>query len=172
MSESFSSLSVAFIAAIIFMYLIMVVLYNNWLHPFVVLFTIPLAIIGALFALALANENLSLFSILGIIMLSGLVAKNAILVIDFANELLHQGKLLLDAVLEAVLLRFRAILMTNISMIIGLIPLAVSASAGSEWKNGIGWVLIGGLTVSMFLSMIIVPMIYYMIERMKLKFAG
>ncbi|MCB0855167.1 MAG: efflux RND transporter permease subunit, partial [Bacteroidetes bacterium] len=69
-------------------------------------------------------------------------------------------------------LRFRAILMTNISMIIGLIPLAVSASAGSEWKNGIGWVLIGGLTVSMFLSMIIVPMIYYMIERMKLKFAG
>jgi len=171
MSESFASLAIAFIAAILFMYLIMVLLYNNWLHPFVVLFTIPLAIIGALFALALANENLSLFTILGIIMLAGLVAKNAILVIDFANELIREGKSLIDAILEAVLLRFRAILMTNISMIIGLIPLAVSASAGAEWKNGIGWVLIGGLTVSMFLSMIIVPMIYYIFEKIKLKFA-
>jgi len=169
MSESFASLAIAFIAAILFMYLIMVLLYNNWLHPFVVLFTIPLAIIGALFALALANENLSLFTILGIIMLAGLVAKNAILVIDFANELIREGKALIDAILEAVLLRFRAILMTNISMIIGLIPLAVSASAGAEWKNGIGWVLIGGLTVSMFLSMIIVPMIYYIFEKIKLK---
>lgn len=169
MSESFTSLAIAFIAAILFMYLIMVLLYNNWVHPFVVLFTIPLAIIGALFALALANENLSLFTILGIIMLAGLVAKNAILVIDFANELISEGKALVDAICEAVLLRFRAILMTNISMIIGLIPLAVSVSAGSEWKNGIGWVLIGGLTVSMFLSMIIVPMIYYIFEKIKLK---
>jgi HAE1 family hydrophobic/amphiphilic exporter-1 len=138
----------------------------------VVLFTIPLAIIGALFALALANENLSLFTILGIIMLAGLVAKNAILVIDFANDLIKEGKALVDAILEAVLLRFRAILMTNISMIIGLIPLAVSASAGAEWKNGIGWVLIGGLTVSMFLSMIIVPMIYYTFEKLKIKIMG
>jgi len=172
MSESFTSLAIAFIAAILFMYLIMVLLYNNWVHPFVVLFTIPLAIIGALFALALANENLSLFTILGIIMLAGLVAKNAILVIDFANDLIKEGKALVDAILEAVLLRFRAILMTNISMIIGLIPLAVSASAGAEWKNGIGWVLIGGLTVSMFLSMIIVPMIYYTFEKLKIKIMG
>ena len=170
MGDSFSALGVAFLAAIIFMYLIMVLLYNNWLHPFVVLFTIPLAVIGALFALALAGENLSLFTMLGIIMLSGLVAKNAILVIDFANELLREGKALVDAICEAVLLRFRAILMTNISMIIGLIPLAVSNGAGAEWKNGIGWVLIGGLTVSMFLSMIIVPMIYYIVEKLKSKF--
>jgi HAE1 family hydrophobic/amphiphilic exporter-1 len=170
MNESFASLAVAFIAAILFMYLIMVLLYNNWLHPFVVLFTIPLAIIGALFALALANQNLSMFTALGIIMLAGLVAKNAILVIDFANDLLTQGKELVEAITEAVLLRFRAILMTNISMIIGLIPLAVSSGAGSEWKSGIGWVLIGGLTVSMFLSMIIVPMIYYVVEKLKMKF--
>ncbi len=170
MAKSFASLGVAFAAAIVFMYLIMVLLYNNWLHPFVVLFTIPLAIIGALFALALAGANLSLFTILGIIMLSGLVAKNAILVIDFANELLSEGKTLIDAVCEAVLLRFRAILMTNISMIIGLIPLAISSGAGAEWKNGIGWVLIGGLTVSMFLSMIIVPMIYYVLEKLKVKY--
>lgn len=172
MEESFASLGIAFIAAILFMYLIMVLLYNNWLHPLVVLFTIPLAIIGALFALALANEDLSLFTILGIIMLSGLVAKNAILVIDFANELLKNGKELINALLEAVSLRFRAILMTNISMIIGLIPLAVSSSAGSEWKNGIGWVLIGGLAVSMFLSMIIVPLVFYMVERLKARFSS
>jgi len=169
MNDSFASLGVAFLAAIIFMYLIMVLLYNNWIHPFVVLFTVPLAIIGALFALALARQNLSLFSLLGIIMLAGLVAKNAILVIDFANELLADGKKLIDAVTEAVQLRFRAILMTNISMVIGLIPLAISKGAGAEWKNGIGWVLIGGLMLSMILSMVIVPMVYYAFERMRVK---
>jgi len=102
-------------------------------------------------------------------MLAGLVAKNAILVIDFANELLADGKKLIDAVTEAVQLRFRAILMTNISMVIGLIPLAISKGAGAEWKNGIGWVLIGGLMLSMILSMVIVPMVYYAFERMRVK---
>lgn len=102
-------------------------------------------------------------------MLAGLVAKNAILVVDFANELLTQRKELVDAISEAVRLRFRPIVMTNVSMIIGLFPLAFSQSEGAEWKNGIGWTLIGGLTVSMFLTMIIVPVIYYGFKRLKQK---
>jgi HAE1 family hydrophobic/amphiphilic exporter-1 len=172
MAESFISLGIAFIAAIIFMYLIMVLLYNNWFHPFIVLFTVPFAIIGALWGLALSNQDLSLFTILGIIMLSGLVAKNTILIIDFANELLNSGKSLVESLEEAVRLRFRAILMTNISMIIGLIPLAISTGAGAEWKNGVGWVLIGGLTVSMFLSLILVPLVYYVFEKIRIKLSG
>ncbi len=169
MAESFISLGLALLAAIISVYLIMVVLYDSWADPFVVMFSIPLSIIGAIWALALANQNLNIFSILGIVMLVGLVAKNAILIVDFANELLNEGKSLVQAIETAVELRFRPILMTNISMIIGLFPLAFSQSEGAEWKNGIGWTLIGGLTVSMFLSMIIVPIVFYLIKRVQQK---
>lgn len=172
MTDSFIDLGMAFIAAIVFAYLIMVLLYNSWADPFVVMFSIPLAIIGALGALALSANTLNIFSILGIIMLAGLVAKNAILVVDFANDLLEQGKNLIDSISEAVRLRFRPIVMTNVSMIIGLFPLALSQSEGAEWKNGIGWTLIGGLTVSMFLSMIIVPMIYYVFKRINEKYGS
>jgi len=170
MAESFADLGVAFLAAIIFVYLIMVVLYNSWVYPFVVLFSIPMALSGALYALALTNNNLSIFSILGIIMLVGLVAKNAILVVDFTNELKEKGMQVRESLMEAVKLRFRPILMTNISMIIGLLPLALSQGAGSEWKTGIGWTLIGGLFISMFLSMIIVPVVYYIMDRLIEKF--
>lgn len=169
MAESFADLGLAFLAAILSVYLIMVVLYNSWIDPFVVMFSIPLSITGALWALALTNFTLSIFSILGIIMLVGLVAKNAILIVDFANDLMTKQTDLIDAISEAVRLRFRPILMTNVSMIIGLIPLALSQSEGAEWKNGIGWTLIGGLTVSMFLSMIIVPVVYYMAKKLQQK---
>lgn len=169
MAESFVSLGLAFLAAILSVYLIMVVLYNSWADPFIVMFSIPLSITGALWALALTNIALSVFTILGIVMLVGLVAKNAILIVDFANELMLQGTALTDAISEAVKLRFRPILMTNVSMIIGLFPLALSTSEGAEWKNGIGWSLIGGMTVSMILSMIIVPVIYYMIKKLQLR---
>ena len=169
MAESFMDLSVAFLAAIISVYLIMVVLYNSWADPFIVMFSIPLAITGAIWALALTNITMSVFTILGIVMLVGLVAKNAILIVDFANELMHSGKSLIDAISEAVELRFRPILMTNVSMVIGLVPLALSKSEGAEWKNGIGWTLIGGLTVSMILSMIIVPVVFYMVKKLQLR---
>jgi len=169
MAESFADLGLAFLAAIISVYLIMVVLYNSWADPFIVMFSIPLSITGAIWALALTNLTMNIFSILGIVMLVGLVAKNAILIVDFANELMSQGKELVSSISEAVKLRFRPILMTNVSMIIGLIPLALSQSEGAEWKNSIGWSLIGGLTVSMILSMIIVPVVYYMVKRLQQK---
>lgn len=169
MAESFSDLALAFLAAIICVYLVMVVLYNSWADPFVVMFSIPLSITGAIWALALSNLTLNIFSILGMVMLVGLVAKNAILIVDFANELLDQGKELYEAISDAVELRFRPILMTNVAMIIGLLPLAFSQSEGAEWKNGIGWTLIGGMTVSMVLSMIIVPVVFYIVKRLQYK---
>lgn len=169
MTESFIDLGLAFLAAIISVYLIMVLLYNSWVDPLIVMFSIPMAITGAIWALALNNITMSVFTILGIVMLVGLVAKNAILIVDFANELLRKGNNITSAISEAVELRFRPILMTNVSMIIGLIPLALSKSEGAEWKNGIGWTLIGGLTVSMVLSMIIVPVIYYIVKRLQIR---
>ena len=169
MAESFAQLGVAIIAAILFVYFIMVVLYNNWIHPLVIMFSLPMAITGALWALGLASENLNVFTLLGMIMLIGLVTKNAILVVDFTNQELEGGRSLTDALINAVRLRFRPILMTNISMVIGLIPLATATGAGATWKTGLGWSLIGGMSLSMILTMIIVPVVYYLFERLSQK---
>ena len=165
-SDSFGSLLIALIASVIFVYLTMVALYDSYAYPFVVMFSMPLSIIGALLALALAGKSLSLFSIMGIIMLMGLVAKNAILVVDFANEMVNKGVKVYDAIVEATSLRFRPILMTNLALIFGLLPLALSNGPGAEWKSGIGWVLIGGLISSMFLSLIVIPVIYVLISKL------
>lgn len=168
-ADSAKSLMIALIASIIFMYLTMVALYNSYIYPLVVMLSLPLSIIGALLALALAGKSLSLFSIMGIIMLMGLVAKNAILVVDFANKLQEKGENAITAVIEATTARFRPILMTNMALIVGLLPIALASGAGAEWKNGLGWVLIGGLSSSMFLSFIIVPLLYVLLDRLVIK---
>jgi HAE1 family hydrophobic/amphiphilic exporter-1 len=167
--DAFGTLGFALLTAIFLVYLIMVALYESYLYPFVVLFTIPLAIVGALLGLALAKQTLSIFSIVGIIMLIGLVAKNAILVVDFTNHLKKLGKNTTDALLEATKTRLRPVLMTTVAMIIGLLPIALASGAASEWKNGIAWVLIGGLTSSMFLTLIIVPVMFLTMENLKLR---
>jgi len=167
--DAFGSLGIALILAIFLVYLIMVALYQSYLYPFVVLFTIPLAIIGAILALALTKSNLSLFSLMGMIMLVGLVAKNAILVVDFTNQLREKGYTAKDALIEATKIRLRPVLMTTVAMIIGLLPIALASGAASEWINGIAWVLIGGLTSSLFLTLIIVPLVYLLMEKAKMK---
>jgi HAE1 family hydrophobic/amphiphilic exporter-1 len=170
--DAFGSLGSALLIAIVLVYLIMVALYESYLHPFVVLFSIPLSIIGALLALALAGETLSIFTMLGIIMLVGLVLKNAILVVDFTNTLRKEGKEIHEALTLAVKLRLRPILMTAGATVIGMLPIALSHGTGSEWKSGLGWVLIGGMTSSMLLSLIVVPVVYSMAENTKSKVQG
>ncbi|MDX2127510.1 MAG: efflux RND transporter permease subunit [Chloroherpetonaceae bacterium] len=167
--DSFGSLGLAMLAGITFVYLIMVALYNSYLYPFVVLFSIPLAGIGAMFGLGLAAKTLSIFSMLGMIMLIGLVAKNAILLVDFTNKLKEEGMNTRDALLEAGRERLRPILMTTLTMIFGMMPIALSTSAGSEWKTGLAWVLIGGLTSSMLLTLLLVPIVYQTFDRLKLR---
>ena len=164
-SNSFNSLFIAFLASLIFMYLIMVALYDSYVHPFVVMLSLPLSIIGALLAMAMAHVNLSIFSFMAIIMLMGLVAKNAILVVDFANDLRNEGYDAFKAVVKATSLRFRPIVMTNFALIVGMLPIALANGTGSGWKNGLGWALIGGLTSSMFLSMIVVPVLFVLFDR-------
>ncbi len=165
-SKSFTSMFIALLASIILMYLVMVALYDSYLYPLVVMLSLPLSIIGALLALALAGKSLSLFSIMGIIMLMGLVAKNAILVVDFANKSQEEGKSVVEAIAEATSIRFRPILMTNLALIVGLMPIAIGTGAGAEWKNGLGWVLVGGLSSSMFLSLLVVPVFYVVLDKL------
>lgn len=168
--DAFGSLGFALIAAILLVYLIMVALYESLIYPFVVLFSIPVALIGALLALALSMETLNIFSIIGVIMLLGLVSKNAILIVDFANQLKAQGRHVKDALLEAGKERLRPILMTTLAMILGMLPIALAGGAGSEMKNGMAWVIIGGLTSSMILTLFVVPVMYLVIESLKNKF--
>ncbi len=169
-SESFSSLGTAFLISFIFIYLIMVALYDSYLYPLTVMFSIPVGLIGALLALALVMETLNLFTILGIILLNGMVAKNAILLVDFANQAKEEGMNTRDALIASGKTRLRPILMTTVSLVIGMIPLATAAGAASEWKNGLAWVIIGGLMSSLFLSLILVPILYQGVDWMKLFF--
>jgi HAE1 family hydrophobic/amphiphilic exporter-1 len=168
-AEAFGSLFFALAAAILLVYFVMVALYNSYLYPFVVLFSLPVALIGALLALALAGQNISIFVLIGMIMLMGLVAKNAILLVDFTNKLKEEGASVLEALVEAGKERLRPILMTTIAMIFGMLPLALSTGASSETKNGLAWVIIGGLTSSLLLTLILVPSVYMSMENIKVK---
>lgn len=165
--DAFGSLGLALLAGIIFVYLIMTALYNSFIYPFAVLFSVPLAIIGALLALGLSGNSLSIFSIMGIIMQVGLVSKNAILLVDYANRARENGAGMKEALLEAGQERIRPILMTTLTMILGMLPLALSNTPGSEFKHGLGWALIGGLTSSMIMTLIVVPIVYTRVERFR-----
>lgn len=167
-AEAFGSLALALAAAILFVYMIMVALYDSYIYPFVVLFSIPVAIVGALLALALTMKSLSIFSILGIIMLVGLVGKNAILLVDRANQMRReQGLPVVEALIEAGQTRLRPIIMTTVAMVFGMLPIAVSFSAGSEWKSGLAWALIGGLISSLLLTLLLVPVMYMKVDQWK-----
>ena len=165
-SSAFGSLGFAFLAAIVLIYLIMVVLYNSLTDPLIVLFSIPLAMIGAFLALALTMNNLTIFSIIGLIVLIGLVAKNAILLVDFTNKIRQEKELsTFKALIEAGKDRMRPILMTTFAMIFGMLPIAMGTGNGAEMKNGMGWVIIGGLASSMILTLVVVPVVYYIFDR-------
>lgn len=165
--DSFASLGLALLAAILFTYMVMVALYDSFTYPFIILFSIPLAMIGALVALALFMKALNIFTILGIIMLTGLVAKNAILLVDRTNFMRSQGEGVIEAILDAGRMRIRPIFMTTLTMIFGMMPIALSGSPGAEWKSGLAWALIGGLTSSLFLTLIVVPIVYTKVEELR-----
>ena len=172
-ADSFGSLGLAMIAAIIFVYMVMVALYDSFIYPFVVLFSIPVAMVGAFLALALTLKSLNIFTILGIIMLIGLVGKNAILLVDRANQMRKEhGVSVFEALIEAGESRIRPIVMTTTAMVFGMLPLALSTDSGSEWKTGLAWAIIGGLISSMFLTLVVVPIMYVKVDHWKESFSA
>lgn len=170
-AEGFGTLGIALMASLILVYLVMVALYDNFITPFVVLFSIPLSFIGALLALALTNQSLNIFTILGIIMLIGLVAKNAIMLVDFANHRKEEGMNTHDALVAANHARLRPILMTTIAMVFGMIPIAIAQGEGSDINRGLAIVIIGGLLSSMFLTLVVVPVVYSIMDSLKHRFS-
>ncbi len=170
-SKAFGSLGVAFLAAILLIYFIMVVLYDSLLDPLVVLVSIPLSLIGAFLALALTLNSLNIFSIIGLIVLIGLVAKNAILLVDFTNHIRRDQNMdTFHALIEAGKERLRPILMTTFAMIFGMLPIALASGNGAELKNGMAWVIIGGLTSSMILTLVVVPVVYFVFHKITARY--
>jgi len=169
-NDSFGALGSVLLISFLLIYLIMVALYDSFVYPFVAMFSILVAVIGAFLALNLSLSNLSLFALLGLIMLMGLVVKNAILIVDFTNQLKAQGMHYKEALITAGKERMRPILMTTVAMIVGMLPIALAKGTASEWKNGLAWVIIGGLLSSLILTVYLVPMVYYVVDRLKEKF--
>lgn len=168
-NDSFGALGSVLAISFLLIYLIMVALYDSFVYPFVALFSIPVAAIGAFLALNLSMSNLSLFALLGLIMLMGLVTKNAILIVDFTNQLKSEGKHFKEALILAGKERLRPILMTTLAMAVGMLPIAMARGTASEWKNGLAWVIIGGLLSSLILTVYLVPMMYYLVDTAKEK---
>jgi len=169
--EGFGTLGFALLAAIVLMYLVMVALYDSFATPFIVIFSVPLSFIGALLLMALTNQTLNIFTILGIIMLIGLVAKNAIMLVDFANNRKAVGDSTFDALVAANQARFRPILMTTIAMVVGMIPIAMASGDGADMNRGVAIVIIGGLISSLFLTLIVIPVVYSIFDSLERRFS-
>ena len=164
-AESSSSLLFAFILAIGFIYLVLAAQFESFRDPFIILFTVPLAIFGALISLWYFNQTLNIFSEIGIIMLIGIVTKNGILIVEFANQRKAAGLSKLEAIKDAAAARLRPILMTSLSTVLGILPIALALGAGSESRVSMGIAVIGGLIFSTFLTLLIVPAVYSYLSR-------
>lgn len=167
MRDMFRDMMIALSLAILFVYMIMVSLFESYIHPFTIMFSLPVALVGALGSLALTGMTLSMFSMIGIIMLMGLVTKNAILLVDFTNTLRSRGYGMREALLESGKTRLRPIIMTTATMIFGLMPLALALGAGSEMRQSMAVVVIGGLTSSTVLTLVLVPVVYTYVDSLK-----
>ena len=163
--ESSSSLVFVFILGIILIYLILAAQFESFVDPFIILLTVPLAIAGALFSLWYFRQTLNIFSEIGIVMLIGLVTKNGILIVEFANQRKQTGLSSLQAVLSAASSRFRPILMTSSAMVLGILPIALNIGASSESRQSLGIAVVGGLIFSTFLSLFLIPALYTFLSK-------
>lgn len=171
--ETSGALFFTFGAALIFIYLVLAAQFESWVHPVTIMLSVPLALTGALITLRVTGHSLNLYSEIGIIMLIGLVTKNGILLVDYANRLRVQGMELAEAAVEAGKIRFRPIVMTSLTMIVGSLPLALASGAGAQSRQPLGWAVVGGLLFSTVFTLLITPVFYLLItglaERLGMK---
>ncbi len=162
---SSSSLYFMFLLAVIFIYLVLAAQFESFVHPFTILFSVPLAVFGALLTLFIFGQSLNIYSQIGLIMLIGLVTKNSILIVEFANQLRTAGQTVFDAVVQASTIRLRPILMTSFATIFGVLPIAIGLGAGAESRRPLGLAVVGGMFFSTFLTLVIVPVVYTLLAR-------
>ncbi len=158
--DSQSTLLFVFILALLFIYLVLAAQFESFVFPFVILMTVPLALTGALVTVYFSNGSLNVYSQIGLVALIGLIAKNGILIVEFANQLRDTGMSVYEAARAAAVRRFRPILMTTIATIFGALPLALATGPGSESRQEIGWVIVGGMSFGTLLTLFVIPTIY------------
>ncbi|MDQ8729763.1 efflux RND transporter permease subunit [Bradyrhizobium sp. LHD-71] len=154
-----------FLLALMFIYLVLAAQFESFIDPFIIMLTVPLSMTGALLALKLGGGTMNIYSQVGLVTLVGLITKNGILIVEFANQLQDEGRSRLDAVVEASALRLRPILMTTSAMVLGAVPLAMAVGAGAESRNQIGLVIVGGLVLGTVLTLFVVPTVYTLLAR-------
>lgn len=161
--QASGALLTTFLLAFLVIYLVLAAQFESFLHPFTILLSVPPAVTGALATLWLVGGTLNVYSEIGLIMLLGLITKNAILIVDFANQLRAKGLDLRPAIIDAAVMRMRPILMTTLATILGAVPLAVATGPGSAGRQQIGYVVVGGMLVSTLLTLFIVPAVHLLI---------
>jgi multidrug efflux pump len=166
-SESSSNIMFAFLLALLLIYLILAAQFESFIDPLIIMLTVPLALAGALLTLSIFGQTLNIFSEIGIIILIGLVTKNGILIVEFANHKREQGMSLMDAAREAATERLRPILMTSLATMLGAVPIAFALGAGAKSRTPMGMVIIGGLLFSLILTLYVIPSIYTYLSRKK-----
>jgi hydrophobic/amphiphilic exporter-1 (mainly G- bacteria), HAE1 family len=170
MRDAFTNMVSALLLAVVLVYMLMCALFESMLYPFIIMFALPQALIGALWALFLSNKSLSMVSMIGMIMLVGLVTKNAILLVDFTNTLRKRGMKRDEALIEAGPVRLRPILMTTLTVILGNLPIAMGLGKGSEFRSPMSVAVIGGLLVSTLLTLVVIPCTYSIVDDITKKF--
>jgi multidrug efflux pump len=163
--ESSSNILFAFLLALVLIYLVLAAQFESFRDPLVIMFTVPLALAGALFSLWYFNQTMNIFSQIGIIMLIGLVTKNGILIVEFANQLQERGEDKAKAIINAASDRLRPILMTTLATALGALPIALALGAGAKSRMGMGIVIIGGLLFSLSLTLFVIPAMYSYIAK-------
>ena len=163
--ESSGSLYFLFLLAVVFIYLVLAAQFESFIHPLTILLSVPLAVVGAIISLFVFGQSMNIFSQIGLIMLIGLVTKNSILIVEYANQLRARGLEVTEAVVEASKIRLRPILMTSFATIFGVLPIAIGLGAGAESRRPLGIAVVGGLLFSTFLTLLLVPVVYRLLAR-------
>lgn len=165
MNDSFKEMAMALSMSLLLIYLLLAVLYESIFTPLIRMFSLPLGIIGAIVCLLLTGNTINLYSLIGILVMDGLVAKNGTLLLDYTLTLMHQGKNALEAVIEAGKVRLKPIFMTALTMVVGMLPTALAMTEGSETRVSMAWVIIGGMITSTVFTLIVIPIIFLWIQK-------
>lgn len=165
MNDSFKEMAIALSMSLLLIYFLLAVLYESVFTPLIRMFSLPLGLIGAIICLFVTNNTLNLYSLIGILIMDGLVAKNGTLLLDYTLTLMKEGKSAAEAIIEAGKTRLKPIFMTAVTMVVGMLPTALAMTEGSETRESMAWVIIGGMVTSTVFTLIVIPIIFLWIQK-------